>query len=148
MSQIKPSAKKSAVPVTLNDFGDLKRALGKAAKEAAVRRAVPSTTLAAFDDLLHENGIDSGTLLTSASDTAYLAWTEKKAKAAKAPKAKEPAKGGKKPSATNPKPAARSAVSTPSSGSGAPALSVRWSTAGTWSTTAGSAQTIRWRSTR
>ncbi|MEY4765976.1 MAG: hypothetical protein RI907_2649 [Pseudomonadota bacterium] len=39
MSQIKPSAKKTAAPVTLNDFSDLKRALGKAAKEAAARRA-------------------------------------------------------------------------------------------------------------
>ncbi len=39
MSQIKPSAKKAATPVTLNDFSDLKRALGKAAKEAAARRA-------------------------------------------------------------------------------------------------------------
>ena len=39
MSQIKPSAKKTATSVTLNDFGDLKRALGKAAKEAAARRA-------------------------------------------------------------------------------------------------------------
>jgi len=39
VSQSKPSAKKPSAAVTLHDFGDLKRALGQAAKEAAARRA-------------------------------------------------------------------------------------------------------------